>query len=282
MNIKTDKMSIDKLMEVFQYSDHTSLSEAIILSAISINKRSRFLPVEDFRNNVFSLLWKQQFHHGANWTAQYRSEMNQGPNRLAFRVFESPSSEGWKYRVKDYSLIDKKDLPIVKKLEQIVFKIENGDNLLSDNDEEVFQNAVQISKPFTLPTGKVEKPKKRQNASVSEYSRNPKLSKSALITANYKCEYNESHQTFTSQMTGRNYTEAHHLIPMGRQEEYSYSIDVPENVISLCPNCHRKIHKAIMTLKKEMLKKLFTTERKEQLEKRGISITDSKLLEYYK
>jgi 5-methylcytosine-specific restriction protein A len=39
---------------------------------------------------------------------------------------------------------------------------------------------------------------------------------------------------------------AHHMIPMEYQDYFTYSIDVPENVISLCPNCHRKAYLSVM------------------------------------
>ena len=37
----------------------------------------------------------------------------------------------------------------------------------------------------------------------------------------------------------RNYVEAHHLIPMGFQDDFSKSIDVEANIISLCTYCHK-------------------------------------------
>ncbi|MEG0664633.1 MAG: hypothetical protein RR483_06005, partial [Clostridia bacterium] len=49
----------------------------------------------------------------------------------------------------------------------------------------------------------------------------------------YKCEINPEHETFHN---GRHpYMEGHHLIPMSQQDFYTFSLDVPPNIISLCP-----------------------------------------------
>lgn len=38
------------------------------------------------------------------------------------------------------------------------------------------------------------------------------------------------------------YTEPHHLIPLVRQDQFDVSLNVKENIISLCSNCHNEIH----------------------------------------
>ncbi len=72
--------------------------------------------------------------------------------------------------------------------------------------------------------------------------------------------------------------EAHHLVPLQKQELFKTSLDVDANIVCLCPLCHRKLHygKDI----REELKKLFDT-RKELLEKSGIVISFEKLLSFY-
>ncbi|MBY0001439.1 HNH endonuclease [Priestia aryabhattai] len=50
--------------------------------------------------------------------------------------------------------------------------------------------------------------------------------------------------------------EAHHLIPMKKQNDYQNSIDVDGNIICLCPTCHRKIHVGNNN-KKELIKLLY-------------------------
>ena len=52
---------------------------------------------------------------------------------------------------------------------------------------------------------------------------------------------------------GKDYIEAHHLIPMEYQGDFSVSIDVPENIISLCPNCHRAFHNSVVSNQKNLI-----------------------------
>lgn len=284
MKVNTKQLSLDHLLKVFQYPERTSLSIAIILSALSIDEPKKYLRVKVYRNNAFSVLWKKQFHHGSNWKAQFRSELNQGENRLAFRVFESPDQKkkGFKYRLKKLEDLNEEDLKTVNKLIRTAKDIKKGRTLLDNNNEEIFQNSVQISSPVTLPKGKVVKPARKKVGSGKQYIRNPKISKRALMMAKYKCEYDHNHETFYYPSTEINFMEAHHLIPMKYQAEFSYSIDVQENVISICPNCHRKIHKSSLKSIKEMAEKLFTGNRKEKLSTRGIDIDLKQLMGYYK
>ena len=74
------------------------------------------------------------------------------------------------------------------------------------------------------------------------YPRNLSFAKEALERDNYKCMLNEIHITFKMKSIGKNYVEAHHLIPLKYYEDFDNSLDVPANIISLCPNCHRMIH----------------------------------------
>ncbi len=146
--------------------------------------------------------------------------------------------------------------------------------------EEDFQEEIQVSLAESLPEGRVELPTKKSNTASSRWSRNTSISNYALRNANYECENSKTHNTFISKKSGHQFVEAHHLIPMEYQGEFDCSIDVPENIISLCPNCHRAFHNSEDTLKKELLLKFFNS-RKQGLASRGIQINLSKLLEYY-
>jgi len=57
-------------------------------------------------------------------------------------------------------------------------------------------------------------------------------------------------------------------------------IDVIENVISLCPVCHKKVHFAPNKERKKLLLDLHT-KRKHHLENVGIKINSSELIELY-
>ncbi len=62
------------------------------------------------------------------------------------------------------------------------------------------------------------------------------------------------HITFTSQFDDNPYMEAHHLIPMAVQDFYENSLDFVNDIVCLCPTCHRKIHYTIDSDKKRCYK----------------------------
>jgi len=98
-------------------------------------------------------------------------------------------------------------------------------------------------------------PKKGKNKSY--YPRNKFRAKLALSSAAYTCEIDSNHTTFISKATNENYVEAHHIIPFNVQSEIDYNLDVTHNIVSLCPNCHKKIHLASFNDKKKMLDTLY-------------------------
>lgn len=67
---------------------------------------------------------------------------------------------------------------------------------------------------------------------------------------------------------------------IARQDEFQYDLDQLENMVSLCPLCHRLIHLGRDEDKETLLKKLFD-QRKDQLKRIGIEITFSDLKEIY-
>lgn len=91
--------------------------------------------------------------------------------------------------------------------------------------------------------------------------------------------FDKHHPLFTS-LSGTPFLEAHHLIPLSAQSDFKYSLDIAENIVALCPNCHRAIHLAEGSIKNHMLN-IFYAERYQQLSDKGIDISFHKLLFYY-
>jgi 5-methylcytosine-specific restriction enzyme A len=86
------------------------------------------------------------------------------------------------------------------------------------------------------------------NNSRSSFTRDANVAVEAVILADFKCEVDSSHRSFTSRKYGRQYVEAHHLVPMKYQERFSEaSLDVHAIIVALCPNCHRLLHHGIET-----------------------------------
>lgn len=113
-----------------------------------------------------------------------------------------------------------------------------------------------------------------------KYSRNPKVTKKALVNANYRCEYDDL-ITFTCESTNNNYVEGHHLIPICKQGEFEYDIDNTANVVALCPKCHMLLHHAKFSEKKVIIEKLYS-KREKALKELKIPIKLDKLLDYYR
>lgn len=67
-------------------------------------------------------------------------------------------------------------------------------------------------------------------------------------------------------------------MPMSAQKDFSVSLDVENNIVSLCSNCHNLLHYG--TDFEPVLKKLYD-ERKSELEKAGIRISFEELMKYY-
>lgn len=101
----------------------------------------------------------------------------------------------------------------------------------------------------------------------------------ALAVAGYKCECECGNGLFLRKDGQTPYTEGHHLIPLHYQRDFSYSLDVNANIISVCPSCHKKLHYGADN--EEMLYALYE-KRKERLEKCGISINFADLLLMYR
>lgn len=124
---------------------------------------------------------------------------------------------------------------------------------------------------------------KPENISIGNYklwSRSSRLAKEAIEFSDYRCEVNNSHRHFISKYNGQNYVEAHHLIPMEFQEEFEYSLDVHANIVTLCLECHKKIHYGYFNDKKEIIQMLFEN-REQRLLNSGINMDLESLNSYY-
>ena len=74
------------------------------------------------------------------------------------------------------------------------------------------------------------------------YKRDRQISLNALARADFSCEINEEHPLFMRRNSDVAYTEPHHLIPMAYSDKFESSLDVEENIVSLCSNFHNQLH----------------------------------------
>ena len=109
-------------------------------------------------------------------------------------------------------------------------------------------------------------------------SRKVRYAVNAIVEANYLCEVDVNHETFIRKTNDKPYSEAHHLIPLKFQKYFEYPLDVPANIISLCSNCHNKIHYGADI--KSLLEKLYLL-RQEKLRKYKIDCGFEQLCKFY-
>ena len=123
-------------------------------------------------------------------------------------------------------------------------------------------------------------PKEKTRDGVKFYPRNEKAKNIAIMQSGDVCALPTCKHPLFKRRSGRTYLEAHHLIPISVCKEFLVNIDVPENIVCLCPSCHREIHHGVEA--EHMIAELYE-ERKEALEKKNIKLNGGlkQLLNYY-
>ncbi len=109
---------------------------------------------------------------------------------------------------------------------------------------------------------------------------NPNVKELRKVMSNYSCEINHAHPTFIAKSNGQRFVEGHHLIPFHKRNEFRVNIDVVENIVALCPVCHRQIHLGQDAERQDMLSELYDRNI-DGLRSAGISITKETLISLY-
>ncbi|MDC0612003.1 HNH endonuclease [Vibrio sp.] len=91
------------------------------------------------------------------------------------------------------------------------------------------QRAERISKANTVA--------KTTQITATVFVRNPDIVAEALIRANGVCENCNNRAPFIRKSDNTPYLEVHHKVPLAKG-----GTDNLENVVALCPNCHREAH----------------------------------------
>ena len=107
------------------------------------------------------------------------------------------------------------------------------DLLIQDRDDEAYQEEIR--------TGVV---RYTVSAGGRLLVRDRSLALQAIEQAAYRCEIDQAHPWFISRTGEHPYMEAHHLVPLAAQSKIPLPLDIPENIVCLCPFCHRAIHHA--------------------------------------
>ncbi|UOK56169.1 DUF3578 domain-containing protein [Bacillus sp. OVS6] len=150
---------------------------------------------------------------------------------------------------------------------------------IEEVEDTQYQADILIANP-TITLGPLPVPNQTSTGGRQQWKRNPSIAKESLFNANYQCEFDNDHITFTSEVSGENFVEAHHLIPMKLQGNFNNSLDVPGNIVSLCPNCHRMIHHASKIQREDIIKRLFQIKENE-LKYFNIYLTVEEIIDAY-
>ncbi len=152
-----------------------------------------------------------------------------------------------------------------------------SDQLIDYKQHDNNNSHLFIEKDIIEP---LEKPYPITINNVKRYRRNLLEVRKAKKFASYICEYDNNHVTFVNNHDNKPYIEAHHLIPMATQGLFKYNIDFADNIICLCPNCHRRIHYGVKSDKSKMVQK-FYKERHEKIESFKVDIKYNDLELFY-
>lgn len=162
--------------------------------------------------------------------------------------------------------------------------IEDKESEYDDFEKDAINKLVEKSASIAKPTWSGVREKQATTTSSAtgreKPARNPKRAADALLKADFLCEYGPADRTFLRK-NGKPYTEPHHLIPICKYREFSYSLDVLENMVSLCSHCHNLLHYGKFEDKIPILTNLYN-DRKTALDACGLSLTLDQLLSYYK
>ena len=207
-------------------------------------------------------------------------------NRLSLplkKTFEEYQLQLIEYKNQNYPELDNLEFAI-KMYDEFGRHLSKEEISVNEDKDVSLNEKLRKEKPITYieyttkPIKKV-KPKVDKRNKVTYYPRDFKMAQVALIKSDYSCEYDKTHYCFERRKDNTRYTEVHHLIPLCYYEEFDNSLDVPENIVSLCSNCHNEIHYGKNA--DQLIKKLYE-ERKELLLSAGIYISLEQLLLKYK
>lgn len=196
-----------------------------------------------------------------------------------------------KYYLSQYTrnnyLLEIERMNIYNTSPEIIFSLLNRANEEPDDftDEDgISQQQILTSFGYDINSARFYRENNRQPellpGSTTKYRTNPRIAKTALMLADFKCEINKAdHITFLSR-NDRQFMEAHHLIPMHAQKDFAINLDRVENIVCICPNCHSAIHLGCDSVRLDYLQKLYN-ERIAALRSVGLNISFGDLFSKY-
>jgi hypothetical protein len=158
-------------------------------------------------------------------------------------------------------------------IRQVHFVTPTDEDIIESDDEvENINDAHRLPEKGLDTTGR------------KRYKTQKKIRDTVLANCNYLCNCNDLKHFYFEATNFQNYVECHHIIPMNRQEEYWFTknvnLDIPQNIVALCPNCHSQIHLGSRSARLKIISELYVRN-KAQLLSFDPDLTLSLLASYY-
>ncbi len=157
----------------------------------------------------------------------------------------------------------------------------NGFFLRMNQEDSLYQEQLEDSiKVAVNDSSSTREPEFFDSSTGRVVKKNLSISRRAVASSDYKCAYNVDHKTFL-RANGLPYMEGHHLIPCTSSnaekfwKRFGRNIDCVENIVALCPTCHRRIHFGSKAERTEIIDKLYEVQAdKLRLADLGISLDE--------
>lgn len=196
--------------------------------------------------------WKEAYH-------MFYENLNEGRDISAFEHslknardafdshFPDTQREGWKDSEGQPNKLSGISLKVFNKFknlnqQEVWEKISRHSNFSSKDYESIFENLIAI-----------EDSEKKENTAKTEggtkvyistrVERRPDLRNNALKIHGYDCAVCGFNFEKVYGLWGKNWAEVHHLVPISESKKEKRQTDPKIDLVVLCANCHRMIHR---------------------------------------
>lgn len=246
---------------------------------------SEFLQKKAYANSQIQLMWiKDNILYGNCEKSQLKGEFQKS---FCFRFLSAIFSGGndYKYNIdgvlNKLNRIDNQFGNLKKFIEYANTNILRTIGIITPNDDDIIESdddIKDIDNIHRTPERGIDSTGRKR------FKTQRKIRDSVLEKAHYLCDCDDIKHFYFESIDLHNYVEGHHVIPMNRQEEYFFdsniNLDVPNNIVALCPNCHCQIHLGSRQARLKILSELYVRN-KAKLLTLNPNLTLSILASYY-
>ena len=246
---------------------------------------SEFLQKKAYANSQIQLMWvKENILYGNCEKNQLKGEFQKS---FCFRFLSAIFAGGndYKYNIDGVlhklDKIDKQFANLKNFVDYANTNILKSIGIITPNDEDIIESdddIQDIDDIHRMPDRGIDSTGRKR------YKTQKKIRDAVLEKAHYKCDCDDQRHFYFESVDLHNYVEGHHVVPMNRQEEYyfdsSINLDVPNNIVALCPNCHCQIHLGSRQARLKILSELYVRN-KAKLLVLNPNLTLSILASYY-